>query len=59
VEDTAEATVIATHLDTILDREISDVYLRGYQELVNGTKTSAQIMQDVHAKAVEVQKARN
>lgn len=58
VEDTAEATVIATHLDTILDREISDVYLRGYQELVNGTKTSAQIMQEVHAKAVEVQKAR-
>jgi ABC-type glycerol-3-phosphate transport system substrate-binding protein len=58
VEDTAKATVIATHLDTSLDREISDVYLRGYQELVNGTKTSQQIMQEVHAKAVEVQKAR-
>lgn len=58
VEDTAEATVIATHLDTILDREISDVYLRGYQELVNGTKTSEQIMQEVRAKAVEVQAAR-
>ncbi len=59
VEDTAEATVIATHLDTILDREISDVYLRGYQELVNDTKTSAQIMQEVHAKAVEVQQSRS
>lgn len=58
VADTGEATVIATHLDTSLDREISDVYLRGYQELVNGTKTSAQIMQEVHAKAVEVQAAR-
>ena len=58
VEDTAKADVIATHLDTILDRELSDVYLRGYQELVNDTKTSAQIMQEVHAKAVEVQAAR-
>lgn len=59
VEDTAQATVIATHLDTSLDREISDVYLRGYQELVNGTKTAAQIMQEVHDKAVEVQAARS
>lgn len=58
VEDTAEATVIATHLDTSLDREISDVYLRGYQELANGTKTSAQIMEEVRAKAIEVQAAR-
>ena len=58
VEDTAEATVIATHLDTILDRELSDVYLRGYQELVNDTKSAEQIMQEVRAKAVEVQAAR-
>lgn len=58
VEDTAGATVIATHLDTILDRELSDVYLRGYQELVNGTKSSEQIMQEVRAKAIEVQAAR-
>jgi len=58
VEDTAEATVIATHLDTSLDREISDVYLRGYQELANGTKTSAQIMEEVRAKAIEVKAAR-
>lgn len=58
VEDTADAEVIATHLDTILDREISDVYLRGYQELVNGTKTAEQIMQEVHDKAVEVQASR-
>lgn len=58
VDDTAGATVIATHLDTSLDREISDVYLRGYQELANGTKTSVQIMEEVRAKAIEVQAAR-
>jgi len=30
LKDTATAKVVATHLDTALDRTISDTYLRGY-----------------------------
>jgi raffinose/stachyose/melibiose transport system substrate-binding protein len=58
LKDTAGAQVVVAHLDTTLDREISDIYLRGYQDLVNKVKTPQQIMEEVHAKAVEVQKAR-
>jgi raffinose/stachyose/melibiose transport system substrate-binding protein len=58
LKDTASAPVVIAHLDTTLDREISDTYLRGYQDLVNKVKTPQQIMQEVHKTAVDVQKAR-
>ena len=59
LKDTAGATVVIAHLDTTLDREISDAYLRGYQDLVNKVKTPQQIMQEVHETAVAVQKGRH
>lgn len=59
LKDTAGATVVIAHLDTTLDREVSDTYLRGYQDLVNKVKTPQQIMQEVHKTAVEVQKGRH
>jgi raffinose/stachyose/melibiose transport system substrate-binding protein len=59
LKDTAGATVVIAHLDTTLDREISDTYLRGYQDLVNKVKTPQQIMQEVHETAVAVQKGRH
>ncbi|MBV9390489.1 MAG: carbohydrate ABC transporter substrate-binding protein [Verrucomicrobia bacterium] len=59
LKDTSEATVEVAHLDTTLDRAISDVYLRGYQDLVNHVKTPEQIMSEVHNEAVLIQKQRN
>jgi raffinose/stachyose/melibiose transport system substrate-binding protein len=59
LKDTAGATIVIAHLDTTLDREISDTYLRGYQDLVNKVKTPQQIMQEVHDTAVGVQKGRH
>jgi raffinose/stachyose/melibiose transport system substrate-binding protein len=58
LKDTANAKVVVAHLDTTLDRAISDTYLRGYQDLVNHVKTPEQIMKEVHDEAVRIQKER-
>lgn len=58
LNDTSTAEVVVAHLDTTLDREISDTYLRGYQDVINRVKTPAQVMADVQATAQAVQKAR-
>jgi raffinose/stachyose/melibiose transport system substrate-binding protein len=59
LKDTASTKVVVAHLDTTLDRAISDTYLRGYQDLVNHVKTPEQIMKEVHDEAVEIQKQRH
>jgi len=58
LKDTANAKVVVAHLDTTLDRAVSDTYLRGYQDLVNHVKTPEQIMKEVHDEAVEIQQQR-
>jgi hypothetical protein len=58
LKDTANAKVVVAHLDTTLDRAVSDTYLRGYQDLVNHVKTPEQIMKEVHEEAVEIQQQR-
>lgn len=52
----AEAEGMALWLDTDIHIRISDVYLPNLQELLNGTKTSEEIMKEVQEMAKEVQK---
>lgn len=54
MEGIEAADGMALWLDTDIHIKISDVYLPGLQELVNGTKSAEDIMKAVQAKAQEV-----
>ncbi len=51
-----KAEGMALWLDTDIDIRISDVYLPGIQEVLNGDKTPEDLMKEVQEKAAEVKK---
>jgi raffinose/stachyose/melibiose transport system substrate-binding protein len=52
------AKALALWLDTDIDAQTTAVYLAGMQAILNGTKTPAQVMQDVRNTALKVKKDR-
>jgi len=54
MEGIENAEGMALWLDTDIHIKISDVYLPGLQELLNGTKTAEEIMKEVQKKAQEI-----
>ncbi|OZU87200.1 sugar ABC transporter substrate-binding protein [Virgibacillus indicus] len=55
VETINEASEMNVWLDTVLNARIVEVYLNGAQEMLNGQKTSEQVMEDVQQAAKEAQ----
>jgi len=51
IEDIAKAKGMAIWLDTVTHIDVANAYLNGVQALLDGTKTPAQIMDDVRAAA--------
>ncbi|MFZ5822282.1 MAG: ABC transporter substrate-binding protein [Chloroflexota bacterium] len=55
VESINTASGMALWLDTDINIKIVEVYLPGMQAILNGTKTPAELMQEVHDAAAQVQ----
>jgi raffinose/stachyose/melibiose transport system substrate-binding protein len=51
IEDIAKATGMAIWLDTVTHIDVANAYLNGVQAQLDGTKTPAQIMDDIRAAA--------
>jgi raffinose/stachyose/melibiose transport system substrate-binding protein len=53
LQDIAKATGMAIWLDTVTQIDVANAYLNGVQAMLDGTKTTAQEMDDVHAAAAK------
>ena len=51
IEDIAKASGMAIWLDTVTHIDVANAYLNGVQAMLDGTKTPAQVMDDVRAGA--------
>lgn len=57
VEDIAKAKTMAIWLDTVTHIDVANAYLNGIQALLDGTKTPAQLMDDIRAGAASAKAA--
>ena len=53
IEDIAKAKGMAIWLDTVTNIDVANAYLNGAQAILDGTKTPAQVMDDVRAAAAK------
>ena len=53
VEDIATATGMAIWLDTVTQIDVANAYLNGVQALLDGTKTTAEVVSDIQAAAAK------
>jgi raffinose/stachyose/melibiose transport system substrate-binding protein len=57
IEDIAKASSMAIWLDTVTHIDVANAYLNGVQAMLDGTKTPAQVMDDVRAGAASAKAA--
>ena len=57
IEDIAKASGMAIWLDTVTHIDVANAYLNGVQAMLDGTKTPAQVMDDVRAGAASAKAA--
>ncbi len=53
IEDIAKAKGMAIWLDTVTNIDVANAYLNGAQAILDGTKTPAQVMDDIRAAAAK------
>ena len=57
IDDIAQASGMAIWLDTVTHIDVANAYLNGVQAMLDGTKTPAQVMDDVRAGAASAKAA--